>query len=132
MNKASIGILLSKNSNRTLLLLRPKNDAFIKDKWTFVAGTIERDEDPLETIRREIMEELMFDSTDINFKFLGKVKEDNIILYYFIGTMENEETPILNEENSDWGWFSIDNLPENTYIGCKEILEKLDEDGFFG
>ena len=132
MAKASVCILIAKDTGNLLLLLRPKDDTTIKNKWTFVGGSIEREEDPLETIKREIMEELVFDSTEINFKFLGKIKDDKIDLYYFIGTMDSEETPILNEENVDWGWFDVDNLPKNTYISCREILEKFNVDGFFG
>lgn len=132
MSKASVSVLLCAETKRTLLLLRPEDDDTIKDQWTFVAGTIENDEDPLETMKREIMEELMFDSTDIKFKFLGTKKHNNLKLFYFLGFMDFEETPIINEENADWGWFDIDNLPKNTYIDCKRILNKLKKDGFFG
>lgn len=131
MGKASISVLISEDTNRTLLLLRPKDDATIKDEWTFVAGTIEGNEDPLETIKREIMEELMFNSTEIKFKFLGTKKHNDLKLYYFIGFIRDEETPIINEENADWGWFNIDNLPKNTYIDCRRVLKKLKKDGFF-
>lgn len=131
MTKAAISILMCINTKRTLLLLRPEDDNTIQDEWTFVAGTMEDHEDPLETIKREIMEELMFDSTDIKFKFLGVKNRNNLKLYYFIGYMDNEEVPILNEENVDWGWFDVDDIPKNTYLDSKKILKKLAKDGFF-
>lgn len=131
MSKASVSVLVCNETKKTLLLLRPKDDATIRDAWTFVAGTIEGDEDPLETIKREVMEELMFDSTDIRFKFLGTKKHNNLKLYYFIGFMDSEEVPILNEENVDWGWFDVDDLPKNTYLDSKRVLKKLVKDGLF-
>ena len=129
MNKASVGILVCKNTDRFLLLLRPKDDKTIRDKWTFVAGTIDKGEDPLDTIKREVEEELKFNSSDIEFEYIGKVKDKNIDLYYFIGLMENEDEPTLNGENVDWNWFSLDSLPDNTFSKCRKMLNTLYQNG---
>lgn len=125
MNRASVGILRTKDGEKYLLLLRPKDDDTIKDKWTFVAGTIDEGETPLETIKREVGEELQFDSNKIIFTYIGKgISNSNTELHYFIGTMD-EEVPILNDENVDWGWFRINKLPNKMFDEAEKILKTL-------
>jgi 8-oxo-dGTP pyrophosphatase MutT (NUDIX family) len=125
MDRASVGILTTENRDKFLLLLRPKDDETIRDKWTFVAGTIDEGETPLETIKREVEEELQFDSTSIKFTPIGESKRKNLHLFYFVGIMKDEEVPILNNENVDWGWFRMDKLPKKTFNEAKKILIKL-------
>ena len=125
MNRASVGILRTKDGEKYLLLLRPKDDDTIRDKWTFVAGTIDEGETPLETIKREVQEELQFDSNKIIFTYIGNgVSDSNTELHYFIGTMD-EEVPILNDENVDWGWFRLNKLPNKMFDEAEKILKTL-------
>lgn len=126
-NKVSIGVLISRDSNKFLLLLRPKEDKTIPNKWTFVAGKMEKGETPLNTIEREVEEELNFNSSEIEFNYIGTKTHNDSKLYYFIGLVDTEEVPTLNEENVDWGWYDSDNLPKNTYIECKKIIYKISE-----
>jgi 8-oxo-dGTP pyrophosphatase MutT (NUDIX family) len=131
--KASVGILRAKDTGKFLLLLRPDDGTILSETWTFVAGSIDDDDDdPLDTIKREIEEELVFNSSEIKFKYLGKLEHEDIDLYYFLCNIESEEMPIINEENLNWGWFEINNLPKNTFPETIQILEKLQSDGFFG
>ena len=133
MKKASVGIIRAKDTGKFLLLLRPNDGTILSETWTFVAGSIdEEDDDPLDTIKREIEEELVFDNTSIKFNYLGKIDREDISLYYFLCNIETEEMPIINEENLNWGWFEINRLPKNTFPETVQILEKLEKDGLFG
>lgn len=126
MEKASVAIIKAKKTNRVLLLLRPvEKDDVLSGTWTFVAGKLEKNEEPIDAIKREIEEELTFYSYDINFVFLGSRKNPEITLYYYMGWMKDEQIPILNEENDDWGWFSLNNLPQNIFPESLKMLNML-------
>lgn len=113
--KEAVGILIkSEETNRVLLLLR--NDK--KPTWSLLSGNIDSGETPIQTIRREMLEEI-----SIDYKILTKIKEvgselndvDNLIFHYFEGFTLKEFTPKLNNENLKWGWFSLKDLPSPLY-----------------
>ena len=69
-------------------------------------------ESPIDTIKREISEEI-----NINPKLIKNIKEvgiirDNKIFHVFVGFVDNEFTPNLKlDENDDFGWYNENNLP---------------------
>ena len=111
MMKESVGILiLSKSTNNFLLLHRSKSPIV----WSLLTGKMDvAGETPLETIKREIKEEINLDPNTISgIKKVGVVKSPGKIFHVFIGYVDKEFKPNLKkDENNDYGWFNGNNLP---------------------
>ena len=107
--KEIVSSVVSKG-NKCILEKRPDTNRSYPGFWSLVAGKIEDGETPVEAARREILEE-----TSIKVKEpLGTmaplyVREGMTLfkVYPFHFDSEGQE-PILNEENEDYVWASVD------------------------
>jgi 8-oxo-dGTP pyrophosphatase MutT (NUDIX family) len=108
--KESVGILIiAKDTNNFLLLHRVSKPIV----WSILTGKMDKEgETPLETVKREISEEINLDPSEIkNIQKVGVVK-DTKIFHVFVGFVENEFNPNLKiDENDDFGWYNQNNLP---------------------
>ena len=111
MNKYGGVLLICKKSNKFLLLKRSPKSTYAKS-WAIVSGGIEKGEDVLEGIKRELWEETQINSDGIRFEFFEH--QNNLIPYFdfYIGYCDKEYKCTLDGENTDWGWFDIENLPK--------------------
>lgn len=110
MKESSGIVIISKNTNRFLLLHRV-NDPIV---WSVVSGKMESGEDPYQTIKREIEEEIRINSDLIeDISKVGVVKTNKKLFHVFVGFVENEfKIPNLKlDENDKYGWFDEENLP---------------------
>lgn len=116
-------IFFSLKTNRICLFLRSPSVSNA-NTWGFVGGKINTGESVMGGIAREIQEEMgfvpdylsvvpvdVFSSTDQNFRY-----------YSIVVTVDNEFIPILNHENSGYGWFSLSALPRPLHAGAKNVL----------
>lgn len=122
--KIVAGVLIKciKTGNVFLLLRNDKTPS-----WALVSGGIEKDENILEGIKREIHEELFINPNDIEYKHIGveNIPEKNMEFHYFQGLTKSEFKPILDHENLNFGWFSKDKLPSPLYKGLAEKIAKI-------
>lgn len=135
--KESVGILIiAKDTNNYLLLHRVEKPI----TWSILTGKMDvKGETPLQTVKREIQEEINLDPSNIkNIKKVG-VFEDTKRFHVFIGYVDEEFTPNLNlEENDDFMWTNPENMPSpihkrwpNTfqlvkpYLNLKEMVIKI-------
>jgi 8-oxo-dGTP pyrophosphatase MutT (NUDIX family) len=106
----SVGILIiAKDTNNFLLLHRASKPIV----WSTLTGKMDvKGETPIETIRREIEEEINVSPNFIkNISKIG-VTVDKKIFHIFVGFVDNEFKPKLKlDENDDFGWFNEFNLP---------------------
>jgi 8-oxo-dGTP pyrophosphatase MutT (NUDIX family) len=95
--------------------------------WALVSGTIEPGENTLKGLQREIYEELFLKSDVIDFKFIGTedIPDKNRRFHYYEGFTNSEFTPILDEENLNYGWFSKDKIPSPLYKGLAEKISNI-------
>ena len=111
-DKASAGVLVKCTKTNHFLLLKRNSDPH-KNHWSMIAGGLEGSESQLEGLEREVMEETKIPSGKIKYTF----KEESISVggkkpfFYYEGTVDEELTPELNDENTDFIWCSVDNLP---------------------
>ncbi len=123
--KRIVGGVLVKctTTDRVFLLLR--NDS--TPRWSLVSGTIEDGENVLSGLKREFYEELFINPHIVDFKFIRveHIPEKNIEFHYYEGFVDKEFNPILDEENLDGKWFSLDQLPSPLYDGIPEKLGKI-------
>lgn len=118
------GVLIqAKDTGRFLMLLR--NDK--KPSWSLVSGGLNKGENPLEGLKREIGEELSInpDLIDMDFQYAEKTPNQNVMFSYYKGFTSKEFSPKLDNENLEWGWFSKDKLPTPLYHKMAEKVEKF-------
>lgn len=126
--KRIVGGVLVKclSTDRIFLLLR--NDP--TPRWALVSGTIEDGENVLSGLKREFYEELFINPSIVDFNFIRveHIPEKNIEFHYYEGFVDNEFTPILDEENLDGKWFSLREIPSPLYEGMPEKIKKIFQD----
>lgn len=111
------GVLIKAlDTNRVLLVLRSDkcSDPY---NWALVSGGINSDEDTLVGLKREVFEELGVNPDIIKYEYIHTEVEGDMEFFYYQGFTEHEFSPILNEEHDDFGWFDVENLPNQLY--CK-------------
>lgn len=126
--KESVGILIIARDTNKFLLLHRSTKPIV---WSMLTGKMDKKgETPLETIKREIEEEINLDPTFIDgIKKVGVVKNKKIF-HVFVGFVDKEFNPKLKlDENDDFGWYSEKNLPtpmhktwKKTFLLLKPIL----------
>lgn len=103
-----------------------------EDIWKFCGGKIQENENLTDTAKRrpkeelginiEILDENPFITYAIKETLEGKI---DVILVHFLAKRIGEIKP--EEEIQKWGWFDIDNLPENLGLN---IIPALKHFGF--
>lgn len=130
MNKILSFIINDKNEFLSLLG-SDKDPQFKKSFWYVVTGGCENEDSSLkETVKREIKEETNLDvleSTYLNWILKYKSLGIDCIEYVFISRVNDTDTDIiLNEENIDYKWCSLEefvNLIQ--WYGDKVLLNKV-------
>ena len=82
--------------------------------WSVLSGKVEKGEDLLKGLKREIKEEIRIKPNKIEgIKHLGSNKFDKTLFHIFVGFVDEEfEIPNLKlDENDDYGWFSENEIP---------------------
>jgi len=123
--RKAVGILvLCKKTDKVLLLKR--NCEPHKGKWSLLSGGIDEGETRMAALKREIMEEIKVDADDkIDIKYRYSQDMGDKMFYYYEGFTNAEFKCTLDNENSDYGWFAIDELPTPLYPKTKEKIEEL-------
>lgn len=131
--KKAAGILLfAKNSGRFLLLRRSEGDHI--NEWSIPGGGFEKGETPTQAMVREVSEEItnienpLKDIKDIIMVFKNDITNEHGEQYYyynFIGKVNREFTPELNNEHNGFVWCNEYTLPENLHYGLRDLLLKL-------
>jgi 8-oxo-dGTP pyrophosphatase MutT (NUDIX family) len=122
--KASGCILLSEDTKRILLQLR-KPDRKNKNYWGFWGGGAHNGELPVQTIERELVEELGFLPKITKFYPLHKMISNDESFEYdtFLATVPTEFTPHVNGESEGYAWVNYDRYPVPLHPGAKLVLQ---------
>ena len=130
--KASGVLFLSMKTKRFLFLMR--SDDTYTNTWATVGGRSEHNESIVQSLSREIQEEIGF--LPIIRKTIPidlYVSPDRMFEFHtFICLVDNEFVPILNNEHSGYAWSSIKNYPKPLhpalYSSLKnhELLTKIE------
>lgn len=78
--------------------------------WSVFGGTIEEGENPMMCAVRELEEESQIKISITDLKFIKKIIDHNLEFVFYVTEVPNLINPVLNEEHSEFGWFSIDAL----------------------
>lgn len=123
--KAAGILAVDKNSGKVLLVKRSQlcPHPYL---WANAGGKMDPDEtDPRVTAVREFKEEVQPDEAyELSKIPLIITNEGPVKFYTYIGFFNNKFVPVLNEENTEYGWFDLDDLPENLLPACRLIFDK--------
>jgi 8-oxo-dGTP pyrophosphatase MutT (NUDIX family) len=93
------GAVFRTSNNKILILQKPNG------KWSFPGGHREKEETPMQTVKRECIEEIGIwprgTTTDM---VLYVKKENNKKCYSFIIDIEDEFVPVLSDEHVHYKW----------------------------
>lgn len=119
------------STHRYLFLLR--NSKKYAGTWGLAGGAIEPGESIIQSLLREIQEELGGTIKDPKLIPIEKFTSDNGKFAYhtFIAPVEEEFTPLLNEEHRGYCWVSLDDHPKPLHPGVwrtinfQSVIEKI-------
>ena len=116
--------LIINNEGKILFLKRSDNTG---SKWSFPGGGLEKGEEAIESIKREIKEETNLDGTDFQVFYIitggSKTGDAGIVIgYECISTGKIE----LNWEHSEYKWLSpTDGLKLELTLHARILLEQF-------
>lgn len=127
MIQAGGAIFVCTETKRVCLFLR-STKVSSPNTWGFVGGKINPEEIIIDGIHREIQEEMGFMPPHSKILPIDVYKSmDNNFMYYSVVVLvEKEFCPVLNHENSGYGWFDINSLPKPLHAGAKTVLTHKD------
>ena len=127
MKHIEVVAAIIKNDNRILCVQRNENKlSYISKKYEFPGGKMEPNETKIETIVREIKEELAMDII-VNEEFLTvthQYPDFLLTMHSFICTCKN--TDLILNEHIDYKWLEMNNLEHLDWAAADiPIVNKL-------
>jgi NADH pyrophosphatase NudC (nudix superfamily) len=121
----SVGIIIvAKDTNKFLMLHRVNYPI----TWSALAGGMEKGEDPIQTVKREIKEEIGVNPSMVkDIEIVGTSNAMGHTHYVMVGFVNKQfEIPNLQiEENDNYGWFTEENLPKPLHPGFIKSLNMI-------
>lgn len=123
MISASGGLFLSLDTKRICLQLRSDNGKY-GGTWSFWGGKSENDEKPIDTLFRELKEEIgILPDIQKVYPLHKYVSQDKNFEYNaFVITVFEEFIPTLNKESSGYCWVDAGIYPKPLHRGAKNVL----------
>ncbi|HCI05663.1 MAG: Hydrolase, NUDIX family [Parcubacteria group bacterium GW2011_GWC1_45_9] len=108
-------------SNKKILLYRRVKGG----EWCLPGGHFEYGESLTEAAHRELQEETGITADNLKFLHVINDPQGNVHYVHVNFSAENwRGEPILSEPEkfSEWGWFDVNNLPQNMFSGHKKFI----------
>lgn len=129
------GILAMDITTGKFLLCRRGMKGAYPNTWANFGGTFEEEDgNPKTTAIREFAEET---GCNVPYKLSNEpiyINKNNFITFYtYLGLFDYEFPVKINEESLGYGWFDLNNLPDNIMPEVEELFQKKRKElfGFF-
>lgn len=109
--KESVGILIVAKDTKNFLLLHRSQKPIV---WSILTGTMDVEgETPLETVKREIEEEINLDSSKVkDIKKVGVIETQKKLFHVFVGFLDKQiDLNLKLDENDEFKWTNVENIP---------------------
>jgi len=127
-----IGVMIMKDGK---VLLGKRKGSFGSGEYAFPGGHLEYMESFLECAKRETREESGIEIKNVQFKYLGNLKEytpKHFIHVGIIADWESGEPNIMEPYKCDgWGWYDLNNLPTPLFFATKLGIDSYKEGFIF-
>ena len=123
--KAAGILAVDKNTGKVLLVKRSPLCTY-PNTWATIGGGMNPEEnDPRDAAVREFKEEVQPDEPyKLSKKPFFITDDGNVKFYTYLGIFENKFVPVLNEENTEYGWFDMNSMPDDMLPACKLLFDK--------
>jgi len=125
----SAGIFFySKSTQRYLYLLRNENK---NPTWSIPGGKIEKNETLLSGLKRECQEEIAYWDDEFKLVPIQKFVNNSFAYHTFFCEVDEEFSPILNDEHCGYAWVGNNRYPKPLHpglfstINIDTVVEKL-------
>lgn len=108
-----------------LLIKRSLDEENYAGYWSIPGGGVDGAETPEQTAMRESMEEIGCTPPEGMEMYHDSVLERGDHHYTFLSWADEQFTPVLNAEHTEFGWFEMGQLPKPIHPGVKTVLAKL-------
>ena len=137
IEKSAGAVIFRKEKNKIfyLLLHYPSSSKAPKEYWDLPKGHIEKGENEIETVKREVEEETGLKDIEIRagfketIKYFFRWKDKNILKFvtFYLAETKTKEIKISGE-HIGYKWLSYSEAMEQlTFQNAKEILKKANE-----
>ncbi len=124
--KVGVGVMVMKDGK---CLMHKRNDAHGAGEYASPGGHLEHLESFEDCARREVAEECGIEIKNIRFLYVTNVTEYAPKHYVHIGLIadwaKGEPKNMEPDKGSDWGWYSLDNLPQPQFKTITKTLEAM-------
>ena len=93
--------------------------------WSVFGGEIEEGETILDGIKRELFEETEIESDNIRYIPFETQWDMGYPYDLYLGYCSEEYECKLNDENIDWGWFDLNDLPKPVFPTLFSSLTRI-------
>ena len=125
----AVRAIITNNKGAVLLTRRPQND-YEGDKWCLAGGKPKEDEDIGSAILREVVEEIGITPILIYYAEIENPNTESGVrwrTHYFIGETDKLPSQLQNEEVSEVGFFSQDDIQRMDSIAFdhKDVIARF-------
>jgi len=96
--------------------------------WAFPGGGVEVGESAEEAAIRESFEECGFRG-NVNLRLIDVQVYPDFKYYTFLGVVDSEFEPTLNDEHTDWQWLPAGEFPADIHPGIQQLQNKVEDLG---
>jgi len=123
MISASGCIFLALDTGRVCLQLRSDSSTY-SGTWSFWGGKQEKDETPIQTLLRELHEEIgILPEVEKVYPLHKYISRDKNFEYNaYVVTVYEEFIPQLNSESNGYTWVNVGTYPRPLHRGAKVVL----------
>ncbi len=117
-------VCIHNNKGQILLQKRTADAPTYHSHWALFAGTVEEGEEPIETLKREMIEELEYKLQNPVFHFIVEHSGPK----HFFSEKFKEGTELILHEGDTMQWFSLDEIDKLKMVeyhqeGARKIFE---------
>lgn len=122
--KTGAGCLLLSRDTENFLLIQRSEYVPAPNVWGLPGGKLDKNEEPEFAAKRELYEETGINLLSRQFSLIYKneVHAPRFTFYTYACIVENEMTPKLNWESSDFVWCNMSSLPTPLHWGVSQLL----------